>query len=114
MQKMKTEQKETQEMMKMKRNRAFEIFTLREFSQFERVQIETITSDEMMNSETAFVVHRADSVSDKERDKERSRERKRARKREFIIAVEKRENVIFEADEKESKEREKDRDRSSD
>ncbi len=67
------------------RKQAFENSTLRALSQFERLQMKTITSNEMMNSETMIAVHRADSVSSRERERdtnrERSRERERRRKR---------------------------------
>ncbi len=58
------------------KERAFENSTLRQFSQFERVLIETTTSNEM-NTKTALTVHRADSVSDRKRDRKRERERER-------------------------------------
>jgi hypothetical protein len=64
------------------KERAFENSTLRALSQFERVQMKTITSNEMMNSETVLAVHRADSVSNRERRRDRNRERSRERKRE--------------------------------
>ncbi len=64
------------------RERAFENSTRRQSSRFERVLIETIMSDEMMNTKTALAVHRADSVSDRERDRERKRERKREEREE--------------------------------
>ncbi len=75
--------------MKMKevtstaRKRAIENSTLRQLSEFERVQMKTMMSNEM-NSETALAVHRADSVSNKERkrDRERDKERERSRERE--------------------------------
>ncbi len=51
------------------------------FSQFERVQIETTMKDEMLDSKTAFAVHRVDSVSDRERGRERERKRSRDRRR---------------------------------
>jgi hypothetical protein len=63
------------------KERAFENSTLRQFSRFERVLIETITSDEMMNTKTTFAVHRADSVSDRRRERERERERRERRRR---------------------------------
>ncbi len=71
--------------MKMKmttftaREQAFNNSTLRESSQFERVQMKTTMSNKMMNLETALAVHRADSASDRrrERKRERSRDRKR-------------------------------------
>ncbi len=62
------------------KKRAFENSTLRQLSQFERVLIETITSDEM-NTKTTLAVHRADLVSDRKRDREREQRRER-RKRE--------------------------------
>jgi hypothetical protein len=47
--------------MKMKRitakEQAFENSTLRQFSQFERVQMKTIMSDEMIDSKTVLAVH---------------------------------------------------------
>jgi hypothetical protein len=58
------------------KERAFENSTLRQSSRFERVLIETTTSDEM-NTKTALAVHRVDTVSDRERDRERRRERER-------------------------------------
>ncbi len=73
--------------MKMKKisaiekERAFENSTLRLFSRFERVQIKTTMSDEMMNTKTALAVHRADSVSDRERDRDRRRRRKERKER---------------------------------
>jgi hypothetical protein len=75
--------------MKMKqvtsiaKKRAFENSTLRQFSQFERVQMKTMMLNEM-NSKTTFVVHRADSISSRRRrrNKERNKERKRSRERE--------------------------------
>jgi hypothetical protein len=77
--------------MKMKevistaKERAFENSTLRQLSQFERVQMKTALSDDEMNSETALAVHRVDSVSgrrrrDRERDRKRERERERERR----------------------------------
>ncbi len=66
------------------KERAFENSTRRQSSRFERVLIKTTMSDEMMNTKTAFAVHRAGSVSDRERDRERERrrERKKRKKRE--------------------------------
>jgi hypothetical protein len=64
------------------RERAFENSTLRQSSRFERVLIETITSDEMMNMKTTLAVHRADSVSGRRRRRERKRERERKRREE--------------------------------
>ncbi len=52
------------------RKRAFKNSTLRQLSQFERLQIKATMSN-AMNSKTTLVVHRADSVSDRKRDKER-------------------------------------------
>jgi ribosomal protein L12E/L44/L45/RPP1/RPP2 len=52
------------------KEQAFENFTLRQFSRFERVQMKTIMSDEMMNSTAVLAVHRADSVSNRERERE--------------------------------------------
>jgi hypothetical protein len=64
------------------KEQAFENSTLRMFSQFERVQMNTMMKDESMNSKTMLVVHRADSVSDRERERSRKRrERKRERER---------------------------------
>ncbi len=67
------------------RKRAFENFTLRESSQFERVQIKTTASNQMINSKTVLIVHRADSILNRrrkrDRDREWSRERKRRRRR---------------------------------
>jgi hypothetical protein len=75
--------------MKMKkiiaRKHTFENSTLRALSQFERVQIEMIfIHDEMIDSTTKLVVHRADSISNRKRrrDKKRKRSRERKRKRE--------------------------------
>ncbi len=62
------------------RQEAFEPSTLRQSSQFERVQMKTTMSDEM-NSETALAVHRVDSASGRRRGRERSRERDRERDR---------------------------------
>ncbi len=59
------------------KERAFENSTLRQLSRFERVLIETITSDEMMNMKMTLAVHRADSVSDREREREQRRKRER-------------------------------------
>jgi hypothetical protein len=56
------------------REQAFENSTLRMLSQFERVQMNTMMKDELMNSKTVLAVHRADSVSDKERERSRKRE----------------------------------------
>ncbi len=61
--------------------RAFENSTRRQFSQFERVQIKTTLSDETMNSKAVLAVHRADSVSNRERRRERRRDRERERSR---------------------------------
>jgi hypothetical protein len=63
------------------RERAFENSTLRQLSQFERLQMKTAMSNEM-NSKATLVVHQADSVSDKRRDKKRDKERERSRDRE--------------------------------
>jgi hypothetical protein len=62
------------------RERAFENSTLRQFSRFERVLIETITSDEM-NTKTALAVHRADSASGRRRGRGRGRRGRRRGKR---------------------------------
>jgi hypothetical protein len=62
------------------KERAFENSTLRQLSRFERVLIETITSDEIMNPKTTLAVHRANSVSDRERERERRRKRRRKRR----------------------------------
>ncbi len=64
------------------RQQAFENSTLRQSSQFERVQMKTIMSNKMMNSKTTFAVHRVDSASGRRRDRERRRERERSRDRE--------------------------------
>jgi hypothetical protein len=72
--------------MKMKkvsataRERAFENSTLRQLSRFERVLIETTTSDEMMNTKTALAVHRADLASGRGRRRGREREKRERRK----------------------------------
>ncbi len=61
-----------------KRKQAFQDFTTRESSHFERVQIKMTTiHDEMINSNAALAVHRADSVSDRERRRDREQERSR-------------------------------------
>jgi hypothetical protein len=66
-----------------KRKQTFQDFTTRESSQFERVQIKMTTiHDEMMNSNAALAVHRADLVSSRERRRDRERERSRERERE--------------------------------
>jgi uncharacterized membrane protein len=70
------------EVISTAKERAFENSTLRLLSRFERVLIETITSDEMMNMKTTLAVHRANSVSDRKRRRRRERERKRREKRE--------------------------------
>jgi hypothetical protein len=62
------------------RQEAFEQSTLRQSSQFERVQMKTTMSNEM-NSETALAVHRVDSASDRKRGRRRGRERDRERDR---------------------------------
>jgi hypothetical protein len=70
--------------MKMKKiiakKQAFNNSTLRQSSQFERVQMKTTMSNEMINSKTMLAVHRADSVSSRERDRERDKERDKERK----------------------------------
>jgi hypothetical protein len=63
------------------KEQAFENSTVRQFSQFERVQMKITLSDEM-NSETALAIHRVDSVSDRERDRRRDRRRDKERERE--------------------------------
>jgi hypothetical protein len=75
-----TQMKNTQmkEVSATAKKRAFENSTLRQFSQFQRVLIETTTSDEM-NTKTTLAVHRADSVSGRERER---RERKKREERE--------------------------------
>ncbi len=60
------------------REQAFNNSTLRQPSQFERVQMKTTMSDEMMNSKTVLAVHRADSAPSRERGRERDRERERS------------------------------------
>jgi hypothetical protein len=79
------------------RQQVFENSILRELSRFERVQIETTMSNEMINSKTVLAVHRADSVSsrirrrDRERDKERERSsvrKRRNREREQAVSKE--------------------------
>ncbi len=55
------------------KERAFKNSTLRQLSRFERVLIETTTSDEMMNMKAALAVHRADSVSGRGRGRGRGR-----------------------------------------
>jgi hypothetical protein len=55
---------------------------LRQLSQFERVQMKTTMSDEIVNSKTVLAVHRADSVSSKERDRRRDKKRDKERDRE--------------------------------
>ncbi len=50
-----------------KKKQAFQDSTTRELSQFERVLIKTITSDEM-NTKTTLAVHRADSVLNRKRE----------------------------------------------
>jgi uncharacterized membrane protein len=59
------------------RQQAFENSILRQFSQFERVQMKTTTTDEMkmINSATVLAVHRADSALDRRRDRRRERAR---------------------------------------
>ncbi len=64
------------------RQQAFENSTVRQLSQFERVQMKTTMSDEMMNSKTVLAVHRADSASGRRRRRDRERERSRERRRE--------------------------------
>ncbi len=65
-----------------RRKQAFQDFITRESSQFERVQMKMTTiHDEMMNSNAALVVHRADSVSSRKRRRGRRRERSRERER---------------------------------
>ncbi len=65
-----------------RRKQAFQDFTTRESSQFERVEVEMTTiHDEIMNSKTALAVHRADSASGRRRGRERDRERERSRDR---------------------------------
>ncbi len=66
--------------MKMKitstaREQAFNDSTLRQSSQFERVQVETTVMPDEVNSETALAVHRADSASGRKRDRGRGRGR---------------------------------------
>ncbi len=63
------------------KEQTFENSTLRALSQFERVQMKTMMSNEM-NAKTAFAVHRADSASDRERDRRRGRSREREQRRE--------------------------------
>jgi hypothetical protein len=70
--------------MKMKitfiaKEQTFNNSTLREFSQFERLQMKTTMNDEMIDSKTTLAVHQVDSVSDKRRDREQKRERSRNR-----------------------------------
>jgi hypothetical protein len=57
------------------RQQAFENSTFRQLSQFEHVQMKTTTTDEMkmIDSATVLAVHRADSVSGRERDRKRER-----------------------------------------
>ncbi len=50
-------------------------------SQFERVQIETTTKNEIIDSETALAVHRADSAPNRRRRRGRGRGRRRSRDR---------------------------------
>ncbi len=65
-----------------RRKQAFQDFTTRESSQFERVQMKMTTiHDEMMNSNAALAVHRADSAPGRKRRRDRRRERSRGRKR---------------------------------
>jgi hypothetical protein len=61
------------------RKQAFNNSTLRQFSQFERVQMKTTMSDEMMKSKTVLAVHRADSASRRERGRARQRTRQETR-----------------------------------
>jgi hypothetical protein len=64
------------------KEQAFENSTLRALSQFERVQIEmTFIHDEMIDSTAELAVHRADSVSSRERGRGRERGRSRERGR---------------------------------
>ncbi len=56
------------------RERAFENSTLRQLSQFERVQVKTMMPDEV-NPETALAVHRADPAPDRGRRRGRGRGR---------------------------------------
>jgi hypothetical protein len=100
-----------------RRQAAFEAFINREFSRFEHVKAKTIVlHNENVATKVENVIHRADSVSDRnrkrKRDRERDRERARRQERESTIAVqEKKENVISEVDEDELRERERKRER---
>ncbi len=65
-----------------RRKQAFQDFTTRESSQFERVQMKMAAiHDEMMNSNAALAVHRADSAPGRGRGRGRERGRPRGRER---------------------------------
>ncbi len=106
--------------VKIRKTREFETSTFRESSNFERIKAEMIIlHNEDVASKIQNVLNRADSAFKRKRERKRARERERKRKRErarareftVAVAVEKRENVIFEVDEKESKKREREQSR---
>ncbi len=70
-------QMNVKEVVSTARERAFENSTLRQSSRFERVLIETTTSDEMMNMKTTLAVYRANPASGRKRGRRRERERER-------------------------------------
>jgi hypothetical protein len=79
----------------IKKQQDFETFINREFSRFEHVKTKTtIFHNKDVASKITNVLRRVNSVSERERKRAREKARKRARKK--IIAVEEKENVIFE------------------
>jgi uncharacterized membrane protein YdbT with pleckstrin-like domain len=95
---------ETKNRRDERREQAFENFIARQLFQFEHVKMKTALNDQDISLKMQRAVHRADSASDRDRERERERER------ESIVAVEKRENVISEIDER-SRERARGRER---
>jgi hypothetical protein len=62
-----------------RRQQAFEAFIAREFSQFERLAMKT--DNAIVSQKTERAVHRADSISGRDRERKRARERAREMKR---------------------------------
>jgi hypothetical protein len=62
-----------------RRQEAFDVFIARESSQFERLAMK---ANDIISQETERVVHRANSISDRDRERERARKKTREKKRE--------------------------------
>ena len=69
----------SQKTLNIRKQMKFDLFTFREFFQFERITMNLITNTETIVSEMKRIIQRADSASKKNRKKNEFRTRKKKR-----------------------------------